>query len=260
MPKDTTVKLERVQFQFQLDAESEFEAGRFAGIASVFGSKVDTFPLRTKIAKGAFLRTINNDGNRVKILNQHDESTMFIGLPTKLQETDEGLLIEVSLNKTQAGIDAAEALRHAASLGKLDAVEMSIGFDAMDHALEEDEEGEMFRIVKEVRLWEVSLVNFGADRKTRVIEAASLDRRLFDHNSLEARALVALAEASQQFSALAAGTAEEEPAAVLRRTIEVLSDLTPPGSPPVAPTDEWRSHAELELAEAAAAAGIPLTD
>lgn len=187
--KRETLVVEHGTCQFRLNPKSEFEAGRFSGIASVFGSIVDTrafYGVRTRFREGAFLRTINNDGHRVKILSQHSDNDIWIGLPTKLQETKEGLYLEVSLNQTSLGKDVAEAMRHAASLGKLDALEMSIGFDALNCDMVEDEEDkEMFREVTEARLWEVSVVNFGADRQTKVVEAASLETRLAPKTQFE---------------------------------------------------------------------------
>ena len=162
------------RYEFQA-AHDENEAGRFSGIASVFGSMVDTFPHRTRFQKGAFLKTINDRASRIKILSQHDQGTIWIGLPIKLQEAEEGLLIEASLNNTERGRDAAAALKHAASLGKLDAAELSIGFDALVWELAEEDDGETVRVVTEARLWEISLVNFGADKQTKVLEAAKRD-------------------------------------------------------------------------------------
>jgi HK97 family phage prohead protease len=162
-------------FKFQIDQEnSDLEAGRFRGIASVFGSVVDTYPNPTIIEPGAFTQTINDRGQKVKILFQHDSYETWIGLPTLLEETDEGLAVEVSLNQTQRGQDVANAIRHAKAIGQLDAVELSIGFDAMKWEMREEENGQTFRHLTEVRLWEISVVNFGADRQSVVTEAASI--------------------------------------------------------------------------------------
>lgn len=161
-------------FKFQIDQEkSDLESGRFRGIASVFGSVVDTYPDPTVIEPGAFAKTIADRGQRVKILFQHDSYETWIGLPTLLEETEVGLLVEVSLNQTQRGQDVANALRHAKAVGKLNAVELSIGFDAMQWDMREEENGQTFRHLTEVRLWEISVVNFGADRQSAVVEAAS---------------------------------------------------------------------------------------
>lgn len=167
-------KLEQHSFKFQLDTDSDFEAGKFRGIASVFGSVVDTFPNRTFIEPGAFSKTIADRSRRIKVLKQHDMNTIWIGLPTLLAESADGLVIEASLNQSAAGRDVAAAMKHAAELGMIEAAELSIGFDVLNFDLRENEDGEVLRHVTELRLWEVSVVNFGADRKTKVMEAASM--------------------------------------------------------------------------------------
>ena len=200
------VTVERIPCSFELNAKrSAFEAGRFTGLASVFDSVVDTMPNRTRFRRGAFTKSIRDRGNRIKILSQHDQGTIWIGLPTRLQETEEGLLLEASLNNTQHGRDAAEALKHAVALGKLDAVELSIGFDALNFEMAEQEDGEILREVTEARLWEVSLVNFGADRQTRVMEAANLKQLLKETpplDELRQQDEVEIAEAEMQLQSM----------------------------------------------------------
>ncbi len=162
MPSKTK-KLEKHSFKFALDTTSDFEAGQFRGLASVFGSVVDTFPNRTVIEPGAFSKTIADRAGRIKILSQHDINTIWIGLPTLLAESGEGLILEASLNQTQGGRDVAAAMKHAAELGKIEAIELSIGFDVLNFDLREGEDEEVFRHITELRLWEISVVNFGAD-------------------------------------------------------------------------------------------------
>jgi HK97 family phage prohead protease len=178
--KRKSLEVESIACTFALDsAKSDFESGRFTGIASVFASTVDTtmrLGMRTRIAPGAFLKTINDRGSRVKILSAHDQNAVWIGLPTELRETDEGLVVTASLNNSTLGKDTAEAIRHADSIGRLDAVELSIGFDVLKEEMIEEEDDEKIRLVTELRLWEISVVPFGADRSTRLIEAASLEK------------------------------------------------------------------------------------
>ena len=257
--KRETLTVERVPFQFQLDPKSDFESGRFTGLASVFGSVIDTFPKRTLIKPGAFLKTINSHGNRVKILSSHDQGSIWIGLPTSIRETDAGLQIEVSLNNTSLGKDAAEALRHAASLGKLDAAELSIGFDSLADTLVEGEDEELFREISELRLWEVSLVNFGADRKTTIMEAAryDLDRQLAPKHREEALALAiahsldSLEEMKESDSALPPTAERILTNAYLR--FQKLLGVQATGPAIVPPTDEpTLEELEVELVEAEA--------
>lgn len=253
--KRETLVVERIPLQFRLDPKSEFEAGRFSGIASVFGSIVDTYPNRTKFREGAFLKTLNDRSSRVKILSQHDDRSVWIGLPTKLQETSEGLSFDASLNNTTLGKDYAEALRHASSLGKLDAVELSIGFDALNCDMVEDEDDkEIFREVTEARLWEISLVNFGADRQTKVTEASRLD--------LE-RALAPKADRDSVFQwALASikllreGTASAPLTEAQRKQLTEELALHAPVEPPSSALTDYekeRRLIEIEIAEAEAA-------
>lgn len=165
-------------FRFAIDPDSsDLEAGKFRGIASVFGSVIETYPHPTIVEPGAFKKTIQDRGQRVKILFQHDEFEPWIGLPTLLEETEEGLLVEVSLNQTKRGQDVANAIRHAKAIGQLGAIELSIGFDAIKYDFRVDEAELTFRHVLEIRLWEISVVNFGADRSTHLTEAASIQRK-----------------------------------------------------------------------------------
>lgn len=150
--------------------QGELPDGSFRAVASAFGSMVDSF-IPTVIHRGAFTKTIQERGaagNRgVKILLHHDV-TQPVGLPTRMVESDIGLEIEGKIDPTRAGRDALISMRS----GTLDAV--SIGFDAVKFDFEETAEGTMIRHIREVRLWEVSLVTFGADPEARITEVNSM--------------------------------------------------------------------------------------
>lgn len=138
----------------------------FRGMASVFGSVVDSY-IPTILHRGAFSKTLaerSGTGNRgVKILLHHDMDKP-IGLPTRLMEVEEGLALEAKVSLTSDGRNALILLRD----GVLDA--LSIGFDAVKFDFEETAEGTMIRHIREVRLWEISLVTFGADPEARITE------------------------------------------------------------------------------------------
>lgn len=159
----------------QLGDVGENESGRFRGLAVRFNSPVETFPERTLFREGAFARTISQRGGRVKILFGHDMRKVPIGIPTELKESKDGLIVAASLNKSVEASNVAEMLRHLKSKDKLEAAELSIGFDAINFEMFEDPETrEIFRVVTEARLWEISVVAFGADPTTEVREAASM--------------------------------------------------------------------------------------
>ena len=153
----------------------EFESIRFRGLAVRFNSPIETFPTRTLFRKGAFAKTISENANRVKVLFGHNTQKVPIGVPTEMKETDVGLEIAASLNRTEDGQNVSAMLRHLKTLNKLSAAELSIGFDAINFEMFEDPDTrEIFRVVTDARLWEISVVAFGADPTTEVREAASL--------------------------------------------------------------------------------------
>ena len=233
--------METFETSFQklaLTKPEPFEAGRFRGLAVRFDTPIETVPLRTKIRRGAFERTIRERGRRIKILLEHNQSQIMIGVPIRLEETAEGLFVEASLNKSKAGLEAADMLRHLKSLDKLDAAELSIGFDPMRISFEKDDASEEeFRIVEEARLWEISLVNIGADQTTEITEAASL-RQAQRELPADTRAVLALdAQRAEEDFALAEAEAflrdvdrrENERAAFEEQLRRELSDLEQAG-------------------------------
>jgi HK97 family phage prohead protease len=140
----------------------ELPENAFRGVASVFGGIVDAF-IPTIIHRGAFTKTLQEQVRGIKILWQHDTSEP-IGLPTKLFEGEEGLVFQAAVSRTQRGKDALVLMRD----GVLDAV--SIGFDPIKEEVQEAPDGSMVRHIREVRLWEISIVTFGADPNARIRE------------------------------------------------------------------------------------------
>jgi HK97 family phage prohead protease len=102
--------------------------------------------------KGAFTRTIQHRGDRVKLLSQHDMRRNPLGRATMLREDASGLYGEFHVSKTAAGDEALELLRD----GALDS--FSVGFSPIQHV--RDNEKTVWRT--EVGLREASLVTFPA--------------------------------------------------------------------------------------------------
>lgn len=153
------------------DTDALFDMGElpenaFRGVASVFGGIVDAY-IPTIIHRGAFNKTLQESVRGIKILWQHD-SHEPIGLPTSLFESDEGLVFQASVSRTTRGRDAITLMRD----GVLDAV--SIGFDSIKEDMEQVDDGSMVRHIREIRLWEISVVTFGADPNARIREVNSL--------------------------------------------------------------------------------------
>jgi len=72
--------------------------------------------------RGAFAKTIDDRGDRVKFLAQHDRRSMPLGRATLLREDATGLYGEFRVSNTAAGDEALELIRD----GALDA--FSVGF------------------------------------------------------------------------------------------------------------------------------------
>src|SRR5262245_36131784 len=170
-------------------AASDKAAMTFKGMAIVFGSPIDCYP-PSIVAPGAFTKTLLENGSRIKILWQHD-TWEPIGVP-KLQETETGLAIEARLDRIPQG----ERVMAQIESGTLS--DLSIGFDALKWTMIQPEAiptlgkygtsaeamekfaamGEPVRILQEVRLWEVSVVTFGAQPAARIAMAAAPYRDL----------------------------------------------------------------------------------
>ena len=128
--------------------EVDDSSGEFVGYAAIFGN-VDL--QGDVIEKGAFRKTIQEQSN-VPILWQHD-TTQPIGVTVEIDEDDRGLLVKGKLNlETQRGREAYALIKQGAIKG------LSIGYDVVKDVIESG-----VRKIKEIRLWEWSLVTFPAN-------------------------------------------------------------------------------------------------
>lgn len=123
---------------------------RIEGYASLFDQSDQTGDRVVRGAYAASLAALAGDGRRVKMLWQHDP-TRPIGVWDEVREDSRGLWVKGRLlDTTQQGREAA-ALIEAGALDGL-----SIGYRTKQAA--RDDHGN--RLLKEVELWEVSLVTF----------------------------------------------------------------------------------------------------
>lgn len=133
----------------ELKAVKEDEnIGYITGYGSVFGN-VDSYG--DIVVKGAFSKSIEQ--KMPALLLQHNPSDVA-GIWKVAKEDKNGLYLEGELNlKVQKAREMYELLKQGALKG------MSIGFNTVDS--EYNNEGK--RLIKEVNLWEVSLVTFPAN-------------------------------------------------------------------------------------------------
>lgn len=152
---------EKKHINFPLSVKSVEEDGSFSGYASVF-DVVDS--QKDVILRGAFGRTLQENPN-IKLLWQHrmDEP---IGVLVKAEENAHGLYVEGKLL-----LDVQRA-REAYTLLQSGAVDgMSIGYSVVDYEMDRKNG---VRILKDVDLWEVSLVTFPANARAEVTRVKEL--------------------------------------------------------------------------------------
>lgn len=157
-----TIGHERKSLQFKVDSMDE-EQGIFEGYASVFGNVDSGGDI---MEPGAFSKCLENGWERVKILALHNDCWLPIGIPLELKEDDRGLYIKGKISDTAMGRDIKTLLKD----GVL--TEMSIGYDAVTAPVDADG----IRHLKEVELWEVSLVTWAMNEEAAVTGYKALER------------------------------------------------------------------------------------
>lgn len=126
--------------------------GIVTGYFSVFGN-IDSD--NDVIVKGAFERTLNNNGQRIKHLWQHDVRYP-LAKPQVLKEDNYGLYFESTISKTSYGKDVLQLYAD----GVVD--EHSIGFRTVKQGKKD-----AYNEIQEVKLFEGSTVTFGANEMAK---------------------------------------------------------------------------------------------
>lgn len=150
---------------FVLESTDE-KTGEFSGYASVFGNVDGGGDV---VEPGAFTKTIAEDFARIKILSQHNQYDLPIGKPLELREDEKGLFIRGKISDTQSGRDIQTLLKD----GVLN--ELSIGYDAVDYSIDESTG---IRHLKQIKLWEVSIVTWAMNDQATIDDVKSMAEEL----------------------------------------------------------------------------------
>lgn len=137
------------------------ETNVFEGYASVFNNKDSHDDV---IEKGAFTKTIQERGHKVKVLWQHDMWTP-IGKAVEMKEDEYGLFVKAKISDTDEGRRAMTLIKD----GVID--ELSIGYSVVKDEIDRDTG---VRKLKELRLFEFSPVTFASNDRA-VITGAKED-------------------------------------------------------------------------------------
>lgn len=146
--------MDRETKALQFEIKGVKEDGTFEGLASTYGEPPDSYG--DIIEKGAFAKTIEEHGGEVVVLWQHDTAEP-VGMG-RLEDTAEGLVIK---GKLETEIPTAQKA-YIALKAKL-VKGLSIGFRVIR---KKSEKG--IRYLKEIKLYEVSLVTFPANDRATV--------------------------------------------------------------------------------------------
>ena len=138
----------------------DFQGRTLEGYAAAFGNLDQVSDI---IHPGAFTKTLAERGQKIKLLWQHklDEP---IGRVAEAHEDQAGLFIKAIISDTSRGRDALALLKDGAIY------EMSIGYDAVKGGTDysKDASGATVRNLREIKLFEVSLVTFPANEMATV--------------------------------------------------------------------------------------------
>lgn len=126
------------------------------GYANVFGNLDAVGDI---VHPGAFVKTLNERGGKIKFLWQHDLSEP-LGRMVEMHEDAYGLAFKAVISDTARGRDALALLKD----GAVDS--FSIGYDSIKGATDytkDPDTGATVRNLREVKLYEVSLVTLAAN-------------------------------------------------------------------------------------------------
>lgn len=142
---------------------------------------------REVLAPGAFKRSLESDQDLVALA--HHDSTMVLGRRSaktlKAWEDDKGLRVEIIPPDTSLGRDIVELVRR----GDLGA--MSFGFEVVDDEVR-SEGGEVIRTVKDLNLFEVSIVTWPAYPATSIHVRSDVPGRVKEAREVEAPPVVSI--------------------------------------------------------------------
>lgn len=159
----------------------------FAGYASTW----DLDQGGDLITKGAFTKTINEAGGRVKVLWQHSEP---IGRPLSMEEDEKGLFVTAKISKTRLGDEALELMKD----GVLD--RMSIGYRIPEGKSEYNADG--IRIIRELKLLEFSVVTFPMNEAAVITDVKRVRDMVSVNRNFSAKDLQQLSEMMDDLNAL----------------------------------------------------------
>jgi len=129
------------------------------GIVKGYGSFFDNMDSdQDIIRKGAYTKTIKENGERVKYLYQHD-MMQPIGKMVELYEDSKGLVFVAEIPKTRLGSDVIELMKAGVI------TENSVGILPVQKEMKQG-----YREIREVKLFEISAVTLAANDQAKILD------------------------------------------------------------------------------------------
>lgn len=135
--------------------DADEKSGIVKGYGSVFGNIDSDGDI---INKGAYTKTISENGNRVKYLYQHDMDKP-LGKMINLYEDEKGLVFEAEIPKTTLGRDVMELMKAGVI------TENSVGILPIRKEMVQGN-----RHINEVKLYEISAVTLAANDQAMIMD------------------------------------------------------------------------------------------
>jgi hypothetical protein len=170
-PRDDLIRmvnLPAAQIEFRAEDDADGRLGTLQGYAAVFNEETEIHgwegDFRERIAPGAFRKSLEERGDKIKVLFNHGFDPSIgdkpLGKPSVQKEDARGLYVEVPLEDTSYNRDLVPLLKSGALDG------MSFRFSVLREEEEDDGGALMLRTLKEIRLYEYGPVTFPAYEAT----------------------------------------------------------------------------------------------
>ena len=171
----SAVRTKNITVNIKAPDDTQQEEGVFTGYASVFGNK-DSYG--DVVVKGAFaddLQTYGENGSGIPCYWAHQMSNPMMNLGQTLiaKEDDHGLFVKVQLD-----LDNPNAVYTYKLIKEGRVKQMSFAFDIEDYAFAESEELGPHLELRKLKIFEVSVVQVGANQETELLDVKDRLTRL----------------------------------------------------------------------------------
>lgn len=245
------MQLKDMPVQVKAGPDDGMGEGEFSAYASVFGN-VDSYG--DVVVKGAFandLKRWQESGNPIPLLFGHQLSDPDFNLGHVLAavEDDKGLLVTAQLD-----LENPKAMQTYRMLKGRRINQMSFAYDVLDEGQIEVADGTKANELRELRLYEVSVVTIGANQETEILAVKTAANALLS-GTKAGRVISAKNEAELRKAHEAIGTVlaaigeddDQEKASGDTEAKASASDEEPAGAKSSAPAEEPKSGPSVDV-------------